>query len=200
MPTGGGFTSPHHNNPFVVLLNLNSSAKAIDPNAPSASCHPNCCPSILWAIFSACAGRKPDWASDEHCRWRHLTLQDAQHQQHQIRLAGIDAPELAQAFGQHAKTSLSLLALNQQATANCQKPNPNRLEICAVTIGGKDIGLAQIGSGMAWWYQQNAEALSVQTQTDYRQAEFNAKIHRLGFWNSKNPTPPWVWRHGRVDD
>ena len=129
-----------------------------------------------------------------------LTLQDAQHQQHQIRLAGIDAPELAQAFGQHAKTSLSLLALNQQATAHCQKPNPNRLEICAVTIGGKDIGLAQIGSGMAWWDQQNAPELSVQAQTNYRQAEFNAKIHRLGFWNSKNPTPPWVWRHGRVDD
>ena len=129
-----------------------------------------------------------------------LTLQDAQHQPHQIRLAGIDAPELAQEFGKQAKTSLSRLALDQQATANCQKPKPHRPGICAVIIGGKDVGLAQIGNGMAWWYQQNAAELTVQTQTNYRQAEFNAKIHRLGFWNSKNPTPPWVGRHGRVDE
>jgi len=129
-----------------------------------------------------------------------LTLQDAQHQQHSIRLAGIDAPELAQDFGQQAKASLSLLALNQPATAECKQPGPNQTAICVVRVGGNDIGLAQLGAGMAWWYQQNALALSVQVQSDYRQAEFNAKIHRLGLWNSKNPTPPWVWRRGRLDE
>lgn len=129
-----------------------------------------------------------------------VTLQNMHQQQHLIRIAGIDAPELAQDFGQQARASLSRLALNQQSSADCQKPNLNRIKICALTIGGKDIGAAQISNGMAWWYQQNAEALSVQTQTDYRQAEFNAKIHRLGFWNGKNPTPPWVWRHGRLDE
>jgi len=129
-----------------------------------------------------------------------LMLQDAQQQQHQIRLAGIDAPELAQDFGQQAKTSLSALALNQQAMAACKKADTNRLEICTVTIGGQDIGQTQIGNGMAWWYHQNATELTVQTQTNYRQVEFNAKIHRLGLWNSKNPKPPWVWRHGRLDE
>lgn len=129
-----------------------------------------------------------------------LMLQDANQQQHQIRIAGIDAPELAQDFGQQARANLSLLALNQHAVADCQNPNPNRIKTCAVTLGGKDIGAAQISNGMAWWYQQNAALLSVQTQTDYRQTEFNAKIHRLGLWNSKNPTPPRVWRRGRVDD
>lgn len=129
-----------------------------------------------------------------------LMLQDTQQQQHPIRIAGIDAPELAQDFGQPARASLSLLALNQHAVADCQKPNPNQIKICAVTISGKDIGAAQISNGMASWYHQNAAALSVQTQTDYRQAEFNAKIHRLGLWNSKNPSPPWVWHRGRGDD
>jgi len=129
-----------------------------------------------------------------------LTLQDAQQQQHSIRLVGIDAPELAQDFGQQAKSSLANLALNQQATAECKQAGPNQPAICVVRVAGKDIGLAQIGAGMAWWYQQNVAALSVQAQTDYRQAEFNAKIHRLGFWDSKNPTPPWVWRHGRLDE
>lgn len=134
-----------------------------------------------------------------------LTLQDAQHQRHQIRLAGIDAPELAQEFGPQARTSLAILARNQQATADCKQAGanptgPNRLADCIVIVGGKDIGLEQIRLGMAWWYQQNVSVLSVQAQSDYRQAEFNAKIHRLGLWNGKNPSPPWVWRHGRLDE
>ena len=129
-----------------------------------------------------------------------LTLLDALNREHQISLAGIDAPELAQAFGQQAKTSLAALALDQQATANCNKRGRLPHEICTVSVDGKDIGLEQIRIGMAWWYWQNAAGLTVQTQTNYRQAEFNAKIHRLGFWNSNNPTPPWVWRHGRLDE
>lgn len=128
-----------------------------------------------------------------------LTLLDAQNREHPISLAGIDAPELAQAFGQQAKSSLAALALDRQATANCNQPGSPR-EICIVSVGGKDIGLEQIRLGMAWWYGQNAAGLTVQTQTGYRQAEFNAKIHRLGLWNSTNPTPPWVWRHGRLDE
>ncbi len=129
-----------------------------------------------------------------------LTLQDAQQRQYLIRLIGIDAPELSQAFGQQAKTKLSILALNQQATAHCAPIDPNHPVICAVTVHGNNIGLAQIQNGMAWWYRVNASALSVQAQSDYRQAEFEAKIHRFGLWDSKNPTPPWQWRHGRLDD
>ena len=40
-----------------------------------------------------------------------VTLQVMHQQQHQIRIAGIDAPELAQDFGQQARASLSRLRL-----------------------------------------------------------------------------------------
>lgn len=129
-----------------------------------------------------------------------LILVDTQQQQHKISLAGIDAPELNQAFGQQALSSLSAIALNQPATAHCKPLERFPHLICTLSIGGRDIGLTQIQSGMAWWYRQNAAALSVQTQSDYRQAEFDAKIHRRGLWNNQNPTPPWDWRHGRIDD
>ena len=128
-----------------------------------------------------------------------LTLLDAQNRSHNIRLIGIDAPELAQAYGQAAQTSLAALALDQKATALCHPPVLNQREICTVTIGGQDIGLAQIRSGLAWWYLQNAAALSVATQSNYRQAEFHAKTRRLGLWDAKNPKPPWDWRPERLD-
>lgn len=125
-----------------------------------------------------------------------LTILDATNQQHKIRLSGIDAPERAQEFGQKAKTSLSALAFNQTATAECRKKDRYQREICVVYVGRTDVGLEQVREGMAWWYQQYSKDQTPQERADYQQAEFMAKIHRYGLWSSKNPTPPWEWRHG----
>jgi endonuclease YncB( thermonuclease family) len=57
------------------------------------------------------------------------------------------------------------------------------------------IGLEQLRAGMAWYRQENAQQ-TAQERAEYEHAEFNAKIRRLGLWNTMNPTPPWDWRHG----
>ena len=124
-----------------------------------------------------------------------LKLLDTGNVPHKIRIAGIDAPEKKQPFGEKAKTSLSALAYNRTAEADCRKIDRYRRNVCVVFVGGKDVGLEQIKAGMAWWYQQYAKEQTQQERTDYEHAEFLAKRHRYGLWSGPNPTPPWEWRH-----
>jgi endonuclease YncB( thermonuclease family) len=125
-----------------------------------------------------------------------ITLVDAGRQQHKIRLAGIDAPEAHQAFGQKSKTNLAALTFNREVAADCTKADKYRRLICKVRVDGIDINLEQVKAGMAWHYARYAREQSIQDREDYKAAEFNAKIKRLGLWADKNPIPPWTWRQG----
>ena len=121
-----------------------------------------------------------------------LMVLDSANRQREIRLFGIDAPEITQAFGQNARTALSALAANQGLSAECRKLGAK--DVCRVRIGGKDIALELLRAGMAWWNPQHASLQTDQERADYQQAEFNAKIRRFGLWSAKNPVPPWQWR------
>ena len=122
-----------------------------------------------------------------------LILTDANHRSHVIGLLGIDAPDLQQEFGRQSQTGLSFIAHGQTATANCRRFDHNRA-LCVVIVDGRDLGLEMVRAGFAWSYPRQTSLQSAQEANDYQQAEFNARIRRLGLWSSKNPVPPWVWR------
>jgi endonuclease YncB( thermonuclease family) len=114
---------------------------------------------------------------------------------HRIRLAGIDAPDLTQPFGNHSKSALGALTFGKDVQAECGgKRDPYGQEECKLRLNGTDINLEQIRSGMAWWYRPRAGDQSAEDQADYEQAEFQAKIYRTGLWADKNPVAPWIWR------
>ncbi len=48
-----------------------------------------------------------------------ITLLDAEHQMHKIRLDGVDAPENGQPFGSASKRSLSDMVFDCDAVAEC---------------------------------------------------------------------------------
>lgn len=123
-----------------------------------------------------------------------ITVLDAGNRQYKIRLAGIDAPESHQAFGQKSKANLSALVFNRQVVAQCTKTDKYRREICKVLVDDIDANLEQVRAGMAWWYRHYAKEQSRQDQEAYEAAEFNAKIRRTGLWADKNPMPPWDFR------
>ena len=91
-----------------------------------------------------------------------ITLLTPDKTQHRIRIAGIDAPEKAQPFGNRSKQNMERMAHGQEALADCPKTDRYGRKLCKVYVQpqdcptcGKtlDVGLAQVSAGLAWWYR-----------------------------------------------
>jgi len=83
-----------------------------------------------------------------------ITLLDADKVQHKIRLAGIDAPEKKQSFGNRSKESLSELAYDKAVTVETDKRDKYGRQVGKVLVNGQDVNLVQVERGMAWFYRQ----------------------------------------------
>lgn len=123
-----------------------------------------------------------------------VTVLDTSKLQHRIRIAGIDAPEKAQAFGAAAKENLARLAFGKQADVRCSKRDRYGREVCNVYVGARDVGLEQVRSGHAWWYREYAREQAPEDRKVYETAESEARGARRGLWHDGTPTPPWDWR------
>lgn len=126
-----------------------------------------------------------------------VTLLDADHRQHRIRLDGIDAPESGQSFGRMSKQHLAELMAGREALAECSKLDRYGREVCRVLVGSVDVGLAQIRAGMAWYFRRYANELAVERQQQYADVETQAKAERRGLWADAERMPPWEWRARR---
>lgn len=123
-----------------------------------------------------------------------VTVLDGAKQQHRVRIAGIDAPEKAQAFGASAKENLSRLAFGRQADVQCSKRDRYGREVCSVYVNARDVGLEQVRSGYAWWFREYAREQSPEDRKIYSGAESEARAARRGLWQDAVPTAPWDWR------
>lgn len=127
-----------------------------------------------------------------------LVLLDEANQQHKIRLAGIDAPEMGQPFSQVSRRHLSSLAFQHLANADCPKVDKYRRLVCVVWVDGGDVNLAQIQAGLAWHYKKYESEQTVQDRNAYTNAEENARAASRGLWSQAEPIPPWEWRAWRT--
>lgn len=125
-----------------------------------------------------------------------VTVLDDDLVQHKVRLAGIDAPERGQPFGDASKRSLSAPVFNQVVTVVWHKRDRygRLVGVVRVQPSGVDVGLAQVRAGMAWHYTAYAtEQLPADRQL-YGEAEAQARDARVGLWRDLNAVPPWEHR------
>lgn len=108
-----------------------------------------------------------------------------------VRLAEIDAPEKAQAFGNKSKQALSVLVHGKAVLVVEQGHDRYKRTIGRVYQGDVDVSAAQVKHGMAWVYRKYSKDVSLLPLED------EAKAQRLGLWADDEPVPPWVWRHSK---
>ena len=123
-----------------------------------------------------------------------ITVLDDFKTQHKIRIAGIDAPEKGQAFGERSKQNLSALVFQKEVEARCHKKDRYGREVCAVYVARRDVGLEQIRTGMAWHYKVYQLEQPTQERLVYRDEEEAARAAKRGLWADAKPVPPWEWR------
>lgn len=125
-----------------------------------------------------------------------ITVLGADNNRLKVRLAGIDAPEKKQAFGQRSKEHLSSLVYGREVMLDCGKLDRYGREVCVVLLGERDVNLEQVRAGLAWWYRQYSREQSPMRRAAYERAERDAQESRVGLWKDVSPIPPWEWRHG----
>lgn len=126
-----------------------------------------------------------------------ITVLDADKVQHKIRLAGIDAPEKKQAFGNRSKESLSDLVFDKTVNVETDKRDRYGREIGKVLVNGQDVNLVQVERGMAWFHRQYQREQSPNDRKLYEAAEDAAKAGKRGLWRDTDPVPPWEFRQNK---
>ena len=139
-----------------------------------------------------------------------VTVVDRDQVQHRVRLAGIDAPEKGQPFGERAKQNLARLTFGKPVEIRWHKRDRyGRLvgQVWVVSPDARcqgagcpktlDAGLAQITVGLAWHYKQYAGEQSEEDRERYAFAEVEARARRAGLWREGDPVAPWEWRRMR---
>lgn len=106
-----------------------------------------------------------------------------------VRLAGIDAPEMDQAFGEQSRDSLRRLALQRTVQVTVQTSDAYGRNVARVSVAGVDVETEQVRNGMAWVYRQYNRDPYLLT------LEAEARAARRGLWADQNPRSPWSWRH-----
>ncbi len=123
-----------------------------------------------------------------------VTLLLAGNQQERIRLAGIDAPEKRQPFGNVSKLSLSEMVYEHQGTVEWDKRDRYGRIVGKLIVDGVDVCLAQLQRGLAWHYKRYEAEQAVTDRWVYAKAESDARARGLGLWTDGTPVPPWEWR------
>jgi endonuclease YncB( thermonuclease family) len=104
-----------------------------------------------------------------------------------VQLAGIDCPELGQAYGDHAKALLEKLALQKLIEINIVGKDRLGNQLATVMINGVDIRMVLLKEGLAWTAERNP-------LPELESIKELARKNTLGLWEQGNPTPPWTYR------
>ena len=112
-----------------------------------------------------------------------------------LRIRGIDAPEICQAFGREARAALAAQVLHRQVRVRPAGHDDYGRLLGQVRSGRSDVGAWLVAQGFAWshdWHRKPGPYARLQAQ---------AQQARRGLWAEAAPVEPRSFRrqHGRCE-
>jgi len=131
-----------------------------------------------------------------------LELTASPHRLVRIRLAQIDAPEMAQPYGEQARVALSSLTLGKRvrvAVVDIDRYGRTVGEVYLMGPVGRveqqdlHVNFEMVRQGHAWAYTRYAKSVAI------IELEDEARSHERGLWKlpAAERDPPWEWRRRR---
>ncbi|EOG2478993.1 thermonuclease family protein [Campylobacter upsaliensis] len=107
-----------------------------------------------------------------------------------IRLYGIDAPELKQAYGKEAKEFLSALVLKQEVNLIIENKDKYDRFVGTLFLKGQDINKEMVKNGYAHAYESFSKK--------YLAEQADAKMFKLGLWQDERVMSPSEFRKQQI--
>lgn len=117
-----------------------------------------------------------------------VTCLDDTNQQQKVRLAGIDAPEAGQDFGQVSRQALAGMVFGKTIEVVDDGRDRYGRWIGRLYTDGIDVNQQMVATGNAWHYAAYSKDPALAA------AQSQAQAQGLGLWSQPNPTPPWEYR------
>ena len=108
-----------------------------------------------------------------------------------VKLMGVAAPEMNQAFGDVAKKHLADLVFEKSVLVEYAGIAPDSSLTGRVLLNDADIGAQMIRDGVAWFDPTSGNRLSANDREIYQQSEQAARTEKRGLWQQENPIAPW---------
>ena len=105
-----------------------------------------------------------------------------------IRIVGIDAPEICQPFGAEAKAALSNRVLGQYVQVRGHALDQYGRQLARIHFQGQDMGAWMVSQGLAWSYGQQRH------RGGYAAYEAQARQHQLGLFSQAQSEEPRRFR------
>jgi len=108
-----------------------------------------------------------------------------------VKLMGVDAPEMNQAFGDVAQRHLADLVFEKSVVVEYAGIAADSSLTGRVLLNDADIGAQMIRDGAAWFDLRSGDRLSANDREIYQQSETAARGEKRGLWQQENPVAPW---------
>lgn len=117
-----------------------------------------------------------------------INVMDTRNEFFAIVLAGIDAPELPQPYGEEAQRALSKQVHGKSVRIILQGKDRKGNHLALVFINqNEDVRHDLLKAGLAWTSEKNP-------LPELEDIRATAQAKRKGLWKQNDPTPPWIFR------